>query len=48
MCLSAVLGMPLPRIRNWEEDKSDTLEIIKIEEVEMQATDTVERYESTI
>lgn len=48
LCLSAILGMPLPRLRAWEEARAHLLEIIKIEEVEMQPTETVERYESTI
>lgn len=48
LCLAAVIGMPLPRLRAWEADRAHMLEIIKIEEVEMQPTETVEKYESTI
>ena len=46
---SAILGLPLRRVRAWEESRAQRLKIIKIEEVEMQETDEkVERYESTI
>lgn len=48
LTLSAILGMPLCHIRAWEVKRADLLEIIKIEEVEMQPTEKVERYESTI
>ena len=48
LCLAAVIGIPLPRLRAWEADRQHMLEIIKIEEVEMQPTETVEKYESTI
>ena len=47
LTLSGVMSFPLCRIRAWEE--ASRFEIIKIEEVEMQAQpERVERYESTI